>query len=137
LIVQRRPGLLAIRNKIWCHSAIADQQDGNQSAIQYTVKSKAIGIWGYKDYGKVKVGGAYTLKTADAVTVRCTIRRLYALYVTQNKMITSGSLSRIVGRSYYNIDLGFKTPREAIEDSTRMLICDSRLPENLLKVCDN
>ncbi|KAG2241006.1 hypothetical protein Bca52824_096892 [Brassica carinata] len=38
--------------------------------------SKGCGIWGCKDCGKVKAGGAYTMNTASAVTVRSTIRRL-------------------------------------------------------------
>lgn len=43
---------------------------------KYAVKRKSVGIWGCKDCGKVKAGGAYTLNTASAVTVRSTIRRL-------------------------------------------------------------
>ncbi|CAI8613096.1 unnamed protein product [Vicia faba] len=43
---------------------------------KYVVKRKAVGIWGCKDCGKVKTGGAYTLNTASAVTVRSTIRRM-------------------------------------------------------------
>lgn len=30
--------------------------------MQYAVKRKSVGIWGCKDCGKVKAGGAYTLK---------------------------------------------------------------------------
>jgi len=44
--------------------------------MQYSVKRKVVGIWECKDCEKVKVGGAYTMNTASAVTVRNTIRRL-------------------------------------------------------------
>ncbi|KAK1591017.1 hypothetical protein Q3G72_023264 [Acer saccharum] len=46
--------------------------------LKYAVKRKAMDIWECKDYGKVKIGGAYTLNTASAVTVRVrsTIRSL-------------------------------------------------------------
>ncbi|XP_066309390.1 large ribosomal subunit protein eL43z-like [Miscanthus floridulus] len=43
---------------------------------KFAVKRKAVGIWGYKDCGKVKAGGAYAKNTANAVTVRSTVRRL-------------------------------------------------------------
>ncbi|MCO5605428.1 hypothetical protein L7F22_059612 [Adiantum nelumboides] len=43
---------------------------------KYAVKRKAVGIWSCKDCNKIKAGGAYTLNTASAVTVRSTIRRL-------------------------------------------------------------
>jgi len=32
------------------------------SMMQYAVKRKSVGIWGCKDCGKIKAGGAYTLK---------------------------------------------------------------------------
>jgi len=43
---------------------------------KFGLKRKAVGIWNCKDRGKVKAGGAYTLNTASAVTVRSTIRCL-------------------------------------------------------------
>ncbi|ESQ52130.1 hypothetical protein EUTSA_v10017838mg, partial [Eutrema salsugineum] len=41
-----------------------------------TKKAGIVGKYGCKDCGKVKAGGAYTMNTASAVTVRSTIRRL-------------------------------------------------------------
>jgi ribosomal protein L37AE/L43A len=32
------------------------------ACLQFGVKRKAVGIWNCKDCGKVKAGGAYTLK---------------------------------------------------------------------------
>nr|KJB64889.1 hypothetical protein B456_010G072500 [Gossypium raimondii] len=43
---------------------------------KYAVKRKAVGMWGCKDCGKDKAGGAYTLNIASAVTVKSTMRRL-------------------------------------------------------------
>ncbi|CAN1851683.1 Putative 60S ribosomal protein L37a-1 [Linum perenne] len=37
---------------------------------------RLLAFWGCKDCSKVKAGGAYTMNTANAVTVRSTIRRL-------------------------------------------------------------
>jgi large subunit ribosomal protein L37Ae len=50
--------------------------ENSLACLQFGVKRKAVGIWNCKDCGKVKAGGAYTLNTASAVTVRSTIRRL-------------------------------------------------------------
>ncbi|GBG78029.1 hypothetical protein CBR_g25964 [Chara braunii] len=43
---------------------------------KFSVKRQAVGIWSCPDCRKVKAGGAYTLNTASAVTVRSTMRRL-------------------------------------------------------------
>ncbi|CAA6657191.1 unnamed protein product [Spirodela intermedia] len=43
---------------------------------EFCGKEESYGIWPCRDCGKVKAGGAYTLNTASAVTVRSTIRRL-------------------------------------------------------------
>ena len=43
---------------------------------KYAVKRTAVGIWECKPCNRVKAGGAYTLNTASAVTIRSTIRRL-------------------------------------------------------------
>ena len=43
---------------------------------KYAVKRTAVGIWECKPCHVVKAGGAYTLNTASAVTIRSTIRRL-------------------------------------------------------------
>eukprot|EP00243_Klebsormidium_subtile_P008115 TRINITY_DN3753_c0_g2_i1.p2 TRINITY_DN3753_c0_g2~~TRINITY_DN3753_c0_g2_i1.p2 ORF type:complete len:109 (-),score=24.41 TRINITY_DN3753_c0_g2_i1:304-630(-) len=42
----------------------------------FSFKRVAVGIWHCNKSGKTKAGGAYTLNTASAVTVRSTIRRL-------------------------------------------------------------
>jgi large subunit ribosomal protein L37Ae len=43
---------------------------------KYAVKRAAVGIWSCKACRKTQAGGAYTLNTGSAVTVRSTIRRL-------------------------------------------------------------
>lgn len=43
---------------------------------KYSVRRQAVGIWKCKSCGKVIAGGAYSLNTASALTVRSTIRRL-------------------------------------------------------------
>merc|ERR1712054_47835 len=41
-----------------------------------SMKRQAVGIWSCKACKKVKAGGAYNLNTAQALTVRSSIRRL-------------------------------------------------------------
>mmetsp|Transcript_31122 Transcript_31122/g.56540 ORF Transcript_31122/g.56540 Transcript_31122/m.56540 type:complete len:91 (-) Transcript_31122:91-363(-) len=43
---------------------------------KHSIKRVATGIWGCKACKKTQAGGAYTLNTASALTVRSTIRRL-------------------------------------------------------------
>eukprot|EP00899_Mesostigma_viride_P026034 jgi/Mesvir1/6615/Mv25356-RA.1 len=43
---------------------------------KFAVRRQAVGIWHCRDCDRVKAGGAYTLHTGSAVTVRSTIRRL-------------------------------------------------------------
>ncbi|TPX43673.1 hypothetical protein SeMB42_g04639 [Synchytrium endobioticum] len=43
------------------------------------VKRSSVGIWGCKGCGKVLAGGAWTVSTTAATTVRSTIRRLREL----------------------------------------------------------
>ncbi|KAF4570089.1 60S ribosomal protein L43 [Pleurotus pulmonarius] len=44
-----------------------------------TVKRTAVGIWGCKSCKKVIAGGAWTVSTTAAATVRSTVRRLREL----------------------------------------------------------
>ncbi|KAI3954962.1 hypothetical protein MKW98_004965 [Papaver atlanticum] len=58
-VLQKRINKMEIRQHSKCFCEFCGK---------YAVKSKAIEIWGYKDCGKLKVDGAYTLNTATAVT---------------------------------------------------------------------
>jgi large subunit ribosomal protein L37Ae len=43
---------------------------------KHAVKRVAVGVWGCRACKKTQAGGAFTLNTGSAVTVRSTIRRL-------------------------------------------------------------
>ena len=57
---------------------VEDQPTGNEKDFcgKYAMKRQAVGIWKCAGCKKTKAGGAYTLNTSAAVTVRSTIRRL-------------------------------------------------------------
>ncbi|KHN46360.1 Putative 60S ribosomal protein L37a-1 [Glycine soja] len=44
---------------------------GSRRRERYAVKRKVVGIWGCKDCGKVRAGGAYTLKIVLQVLSLC------------------------------------------------------------------
>ncbi|KAI0077701.1 60S ribosomal protein L37, partial [Panus rudis PR-1116 ss-1] len=49
---------------------------GKASHFYDSVKRQAVGIWGCKSCKKVVAGGAWTVSTTAAATVRSTVRRL-------------------------------------------------------------